>query len=321
MFFMNYYCINSISVAFDSIPGYSTDTIGQTQIDSIFVPIIQVNHSGLNDTLEVQLTTVDSHGYPNTNAYVSDTLVIADAGNNYNIGAGNNYTINTIKWALANSNNPQIRGGRFAVNVTYHDSTKKDSCWFVYGYGSFTDTCPNKQPGTNYFANTSHFSSVKALPKAFIANSFALYNEYAGKGYLPDPTGDNIFFPCDTTEVLFHPGMDGANYIQDIAISANVLFLSYLGVPNIHTTDIAVGQNYPNPYKNTTTINYTLLKSGNISLKIADITGRNIFSQNYGTINPGQHTINIDAGTLSSGVYFYSIICSGYTVTKKMIVY
>ena len=84
-------------MAFDTIPGSNYDTISQTLIDTLYVPIIQVNHSGLNDTLEIQLTTVDINGYPQTNNYIVDTLVVADSANSYNIGAGNDNTINTDK--------------------------------------------------------------------------------------------------------------------------------------------------------------------------------------------------------------------------------
>lgn len=318
-FFMNYFCINAISVAFDTIPHFSEDTVSQSQIDTLFVPIIQVNHSGINDTLDIQITTVDANGYPITNSYQIDTLVVADSTNSYNIGAGNDYTINTIKWNL---NNYSLSGGRFAVNVTYHDSTKKDSCWFIYGYGYFHKTCPFEGTDST-FAEITHFSKVNASPKPFFANSFAYFNQYTGLGgYLPAQDGNNEFFPCTAADTdLFHPGIDGANYLQDIDIAAHVYYYSYAGIPNLQSPGISVSQNYPNPYDNTTVINYNLIKQADVSWRVVDLAGREIISQSYGTISPGQHSITLHANTFSAGIYFYSITSSGYTITKKMVIY
>lgn len=318
----NYDCINAISVAFDTIPlGFLTDTISATIIDTLFLPIIQVNHSGFNDTLELQLTTVDINGYPLTNTYLADTLII-DTNNGHNcIGAGNDNTVNIIKWSL--SGHP-ILGGRFAINVTYHDSTKLDSCWFIYGYNSFTGSCPyeNNPPA---LANITKFSRINASPKDFYANSFAQWNEYIGladRGFFPDPTGNNVFYPCNASDTLhYHPGVDGANYLQDIDMAVQLLYTSYLGVQSLHNPGINVSQNYPNPYNNTSLITYTIPKQADVSLKINDLAGREIIAQSYGNMNPGQHTITLNANAFSTGVYFYSITSLGYTVTKKMVVY
>lgn len=314
----NYYCINAISVAFDTIPGLSTDTIAQTIIDTLFLPIIQVNHSGLNDTLEIQLTTVDLNGYPYTNTYVVDTLIIDTNHGHNSIGAGNDFTVNLIKWSLGS--HPLI-GGRFAINVTYHDSTKMDSCWFIYGYSSFSRACPYES-STNTFANMTKFSRINALPKQFYANSFAQWNEYTGLGYFPTANGNNVFYPCTASDTTsYHPGIDGANYLQDIDMAVQVLYTSFTGIQNLHSTEISVSQNYPNPFNNTSVINYNLAKQGDVSLKINDLAGREIMSQNYSSMNPGQHTIMLNANSFSSGVYFYSITSSGYTISRKMVVY
>lgn len=319
-FFMNYDCINSISVAFNSIPGGNIDTLspGQAQIRAIYIPIIQVNHSGKHDTLQIAITTVNAHGYPQTNTYLQDTLII-DSNNTNNIGAGNDYTIHTIVWNLANYPLP---ANTFAVTVNYFDPSKQDSCWFLYGYGYFNKTCPYEPSDDTIFAANTHFSTITTNTKPFVANSIALWNEYAGLGYLPSIDGNNIFYPCTAADSnSYQPGIDGANYLQDIDIAADMVFISYLGIPGINFTGISVKQNYPNPFNNSTTINYSITKPGDVSLKITDITGREVFSQEYGKINQGEHTIQLNATMLRPGIYFYSITSSGFTITKKMAEY
>ncbi len=316
MFYMNYDCINSITVAFDSLYSNNTPTpwsILSVTIDTIYVPIIQVNHSNHPDTLEIQLNSVDERGYPQLAPFLLDTLII-----DTNIGNRNNYSVNVIKWA---TNGYQVPGGtKFAVSVTYFDSTKLDSCWFIYGYGAFKDTCPTRQKGDAALAYPTNFSKISALPKPFIANSFALWNEYVGHGLLPDQTGDDVYFPCDTNDKTFHPKVDGANYLQDIDIATYIQLVVNTGIAKINPAQLNVVQNYPNPFSDKSTINYTIAKPADVNLKVVDLTGRELLVQEYTNVAPGEHSIVINGDILAPGIYFYCISSSNYTVTKKMVV-
>lgn len=317
----NYDCITSATVAFDSLfafnynQGFSSYSVTNIWLDKIYVPIVQVNHSGQNDTLEIQLNTVDAAGYPTTNTML-DTVIIDSTNIDTNIGYNNDYKIKLITWHL---HDYLLSGTKFAVTIIYSDASKLDSCWFIYGYGSFTKTCPY-QKGITTFANPTHFSKVTESP-SFIANSFVQWNEYTGLGLFPTKTADNVFYPCDSTDFVFHPGVDGATYLQNINITATAAMEFTVGIPTIHSTVINLSQNYPNPFNHTSTVTYSLVSAAEVGLKIVDLAGREVFDQNYGKINPGQHTLILDATKLSPGIYFYSITASGSTVTRKMVIY
>ncbi len=317
----NYACINSIAVAFDSLyainygMGFPSYAVTNLWLDTLYVPVVQLNHSGKNDTLEIQVNTVDAAGYPTTST-IFDTLIIADSANHYNIGNGNNYSIKTIKWNLGYY---PIAGSKFAVTMKYSDPSKLDSCWFIYGYGYFNKTCPY-QKGNTTFADNTHFSKIKET-KPFVANSFALWNEYKGSGMFPTTLADNVFYPCDSTDFVFKPGIDGATYFQNINITVCAAMEFVAGMPTIHSNSITISQNYPNPFNKSSVINYTLSKSAEVTLQIVDLTGRQVFDQNYGATGAGTHSITLNAATLSPGIYFYSITATGSTVTKKMVVY
>jgi hypothetical protein len=316
MFYQNYDCINSISVAFDSLyatnygMGFSPASVTSLFLDTIYVPIVQENYSHKKDTLELQLNTVDANGYPTSNT-IFDTLIIADT-----IGMGNNQQIKILKWNLGYY---LLSGTKFAVTMIYSDSSKLDSCWFVYGYGYFTSVCPY-QKQTTTFADNTHFSKITET-KPFIANSFALWNQYKGSGLFPTQTGDNVFFPCDSTDFIFKPGTDGATYLQNINITATAAMLVAVGIPTIHAPVLNISQNYPNPFNNISVINYNLSNSAEVNFKVVDLAGREVLNQNYGTMNPGEHSILLNATVLSPGIYLYSITASGSTVTKKMVIY
>jgi photosystem II stability/assembly factor-like uncharacterized protein len=82
----------------------------------------------------------------------------------------------------------------------------------------------------------------------------------------------------------------------------------------------SLSQNYPNPFNPMTTIEFGLVKSAKVSLKIYDITGREIETMFNGfEMNPGTVKYRFDGTNFSSGVYFYSLVVDGNLVdTKRM---
>ena len=90
-----------------------------------------------------------------------------------------------------------------------------------------------------------------------------------------------------------------------------------VGVP----AKFELSQNYPNPFNPTTKIDYQLPLDSKVSLKIFDITGREVMSVlNNESRTAGYYTLNINASALSSGVYFYKVVADKYTQVKKMVV-
>jgi len=81
----------------------------------------------------------------------------------------------------------------------------------------------------------------------------------------------------------------------------------------------SLSQNYPNPFNPTTQINYTLEKSGLVTVKVYDILGKLVATLVNEQQNPGLHTINFNAARLTSGVYIYQVNSGSFTSTKKMI--
>lgn len=78
-------------------------------------------------------------------------------------------------------------------------------------------------------------------------------------------------------------------------------------------------QNYPNPFNPVTNIKFSLPKEGFVTLRIYDISGREIALLVNQNLKAGSFNFDFDASRLSSGVYFYRINASEFTDTKKMI--
>lgn len=77
-------------------------------------------------------------------------------------------------------------------------------------------------------------------------------------------------------------------------------------------------QNYPNPFNPTTNINYSIDQAGAVTLKVYDMTGREVATLVNERMSAGSHQVTFDASNLSSGVYLYSLQANGVRLTNKM---
>lgn len=77
-------------------------------------------------------------------------------------------------------------------------------------------------------------------------------------------------------------------------------------------------QNYPNPFNPVTTIKFEIPKDVNVSIKIYDILGREVFNFNEFKL-AGSYEVQFDGSNFASGMYFYKLETGGFTDTKKMV--
>ncbi len=93
---------------------------------------------------------------------------------------------------------------------------------------------------------------------------------------------------------------------------------------NVQPTSVAISsasieQNIPNPFKGTTTISYTLPQTYNSAqIIIRDNSGHTLKAMNVS--GNGKGTLNVDASTLSSGAYSYSLLVDGKLISTKQMV-
>lgn len=83
-----------------------------------------------------------------------------------------------------------------------------------------------------------------------------------------------------------------------------------------------LSQNYPNPFSQTTTIEFEILKSQKVKVDIYNMSGIKITSLLNGFYNAGNHSIIFNPslyGMSSQGIYFYKIETEEFTDFKKML--
>jgi len=81
----------------------------------------------------------------------------------------------------------------------------------------------------------------------------------------------------------------------------------------------SLSQNYPNPFNPVTNIKFAIPTTGYVKLVIFDVLGREIASLVNDNMTAGSYTVDFDASSLSSGVYFYRLDAGDFTQTKKML--
>jgi len=92
-----------------------------------------------------------------------------------------------------------------------------------------------------------------------------------------------------------------------------------IGVPK----KFEISQNYPNPFNPTAKIDFDLPYDSKVSMKLYDISGREVMTLVNEQKSAGYYTVQMNGNNLSSGMYFYRIIAEGngqkYVMTKKAI--
>ena len=81
----------------------------------------------------------------------------------------------------------------------------------------------------------------------------------------------------------------------------------------------SLSQNYPNPFNPTTTINYSVSKSGSVTLKVFNIMGREVETLVNEQNTACNYEVKFDAGKLASGVYIYQLKSGDFISTKKLV--
>jgi hypothetical protein len=80
----------------------------------------------------------------------------------------------------------------------------------------------------------------------------------------------------------------------------------------------SLSQNYPNPFNPTTKINFAIPQNGFVSLKVYDISGKEVMTLVNKNMTVGSYAVDFNGALLSSGVYFYRLETGSFTETKKM---
>ena len=115
--------------------------------------------------------------------------------------------------------------------------------------------------------------------------------------------------------------------IWDVALTAE----EALALGDVNTVQTAIKDikadntsdlmpNYPNPVAHNTLFPYQVQKSGNVTFRVLDQTGKVIDVVNAGVKAPGTYNLNYNADKLSKGIYSVQMVADNRTSVRKMVV-
>ena len=88
---------------------------------------------------------------------------------------------------------------------------------------------------------------------------------------------------------------------------------------SILPTVFELKQNYPNPFNPVTKISYSVPKAGIVTMKIFDLTGREVASLVNDIKAPGVYSVDFNGINFASGIYFYRMEAQDFVETKRMV--
>ncbi len=177
--------------------------------------------------------------------------------------------------------------------------------------------------GTNWAADTSGLEKV---------NCMVTVNDRVITG--TDGNGTFLLDEDGVTWNTFNMGMPDDARIWSLAINkdgiyagtnSGIWFLNSANTVN-GVKEIAVPstfnleQNYPNPFKTSTTISFYVPSTSYVSLKIYDIQGKEVATLIAEEMAPGYYSRNWDAAGISSGIYIYRLQAGARSVAKRLII-
>ncbi|MEO0310746.1 MAG: hypothetical protein RIQ89_403 [Bacteroidota bacterium] len=93
-----------------------------------------------------------------------------------------------------------------------------------------------------------------------------------------------------------------------------------IGLTEIADNGMVLFQNVPNPAANTTTINYSIPTSGNVTLTVTNMLGQIMFTESQLLLPSGMHSTTINTATFADGIYMYTLNFNESKLVRKMMI-
>ena len=114
------------------------------------------------------------------------------------------------------------------------------------------------------------------------------------------------------------------NVINYQAIPVSEILAGTIGIASVDQPNtgevMVVNQNYPNPFSSNTKVLIYLTTPGDVTIEVRNAMGALVQTQKHSGLYKGNHELVINGDSLSSGVYTYTLIAGGSSVSKTMMV-
>ena len=129
-----------------------------------------------------------------------------------------------------------------------------------------------------------------------------------------DDDGDDGLIRCAEAAIW-----DVALTAEEVALLGSISGNTGLDEHNfVMTSDL--GQNYPNPFCQTTSFPYEVVNSGKVSFSVTDLTGREVKTIDEGVKTPGNYIFQMEVGNLPAGFYNVRMTVNERSSSRKIMI-
>lgn len=254
---------------------------------------------------------------------IERSYIVNNSGHNINFSVGSgsgNKKLAPIDVVIVWGNTDTLSNGNYAnpLDSAYNTTGKKVVKCPFYAW-NLTDSEKMDlviiEPSTNVNLRWNPKEEVGILTPSKYATSFPQYHasmrsEFSGSSVILPSVGDSNFIftqrPISSDDKFTFQTLK--SYIT--TDSENLTQLP---------TKFELMQNYPNPFNPTTTIVYSIPKSGDVKVKVINILGETVSVLVNDYRKEGIHKLTFNASNIASGVYFYTIQYGNKFLSKKML--
>ena len=241
------------------------------------------NATSANDSVELILNSKTGNGLPSDAAFYTAIVLKCDANNANNTVTSDMAMIGTEEGVYYTEN---------------FNSTDPD--WYAANSG-----IDSKVPVIQLIQQRKMTEDVES--------------HYYSKSYI----GDSAVI--DTT-IVFFEGVKNHGWVYAATYGRGIFCTDAFGQKGVavpSTKKIAKSEGlriYPNPTSGEATVSYRLDKDSQVSIRIFDLSGRNIATQQVGKRYAGENQTTLQCGSLPSGIYFIQIKSGEKTQNGKLVI-
>jgi LruC domain-containing protein/uncharacterized repeat protein (TIGR01451 family) len=297
------------------LSGNSTATLVVKDSNGTVLPALGFTNSAFTGNIDVPV-------FPNTyNALPPQTGLAFTNVENVQVGVVKGYTatltINTDGTSNSSSNYLRNSSQPYLIN----ELNRQISIASLAGTLGNTQNVDN-----NVHASTSLYGYFLDLGYRLPYNWKWSLEGPTGAIWVSYPQFDDYILSSRSSNTTWYNSPDlNKVWTRRVVASDNFPFTGEAAGTTVQTTQNNVSdkhilsQNYPNPFNPTTKISFSLPKGEFVTVKIFDMSGKEVAQLVNGEIKAGTHEYQFDGSKLSSGIYFYRINTASFTDTKRMI--
>lgn len=118
-----------------------------------------------------------------------------------------------------------------------------------------------------------------------------------------------------------NPGAAGNHQIYYMTIDTSSIFAGTVtGVSDVKNELFVIGQNFPNPSNGNTTIPVSLTRGTDVKVSVIDLVGKEVYNHSFNGIPSGNNKLELQLGSLPTGVYIYTVEADGFKTSRRMLV-